>query len=113
MGFDNFSSQVFICFINSICKIKQIHIFFRYRSHLHQIIKIHDLFPVFIVIDNNRYFFTDLFCLDQGKEFHEFVQRTEAARENDQCFCQIKKPEFAHEEIMEVQAQFFGNPFIP
>src|SRR5690348_2165719 len=51
-------------------------------------------------------------CLEQCKHFPELIHGAEPAREDDERFGELRKPQFAHEEIMEAKVQLWRNEAI-
>ena len=54
-------------------------------------------------------FFASFLGLDQREDLEQFVHRAEAARENHQRLRQVREPELAHEEVVELEAEFAGD----
>src|SRR5439155_11273668 len=47
----------------------------------------------------------ELVSLRQRQDLEQLVERAEAARERDQGARQVREPQLAHEEVVELQAQ--------
>ncbi len=47
--------------------------------------------------------------LHQRKQLEEFVQSAKAARENHQGLGQVRKPQLAHEKVVELKVQFLTD----
>ena len=43
--------------------------------------------------------------LSESQDFKQLVQGTEPAGEDHQCLCQVRKPELAHEEVVELEVK--------
>src|SRR5262245_48093900 len=73
-----------------------------------QSIKVENFIPIWSAEQHNRHCFTRLLRLNQCQHFEELVHCAKAARKDNQGLRKIDKPEFAHEEIVEVENQLRG-----
>jgi hypothetical protein len=72
-------------------------------------LEVHDAVPVFAAVDDDQNFLGKLVGLREGEDFEKFVDGAEAAGKNHQRFGEIGEPEFAHEEIMELEVERGGD----
>src|SRR5258705_13102083 len=65
--------------------------------------------PVFAAVQNDLNLLRQLLCLHQGEDLEHLIKRSETAWKDDQRLCQVRKPEFAHEEIVKLEVEAVGD----
>src|SRR5450631_1319404 len=68
-------------------------------------LKVQDAVPVLAAVDDDQDFLGQLVGLREREDLEEFVHGAETAGENDESLGEIGEPEFAHEEVMELEVQ--------
>src|SRR5204863_7007874 len=63
----------------------------------------------FAAVENDADFLRQLVGLDEREDFEELVARAEAAGKDHQRLREIREPELAHEEIVELELEPFGD----
>src|SRR5688572_12120198 len=97
------------CLLRAVSPLHQTEIDARDRAPVLERLELQDLIPILRPVKNDLDLLGKLLGLHQGENLEELVERTEAARKNDQRLGQIRKPEFAHEEVMELEMQSVGD----
>src|ERR1700684_1519672 len=103
------SLEDFKCLFWSIGHLKERTIPRRNCALIDQYIEVEDAVPVSRTVNHDADLLSQLLGLHQGEHFKHFVESAEAARENHQCFSQVRKPIFAHEEIVKLKIQRRGD----
>src|SRR5208337_3236938 len=70
-----------------------------------QHIKVEHAPPILPAIEQYSHFFSKLFGLGEGENLEEFVECAEASRKDHESLGKVGKPEFAHEEVMELEVE--------
>ena len=70
------------------------------------------LVPVLAAVDDDQNFLGQLVGLGEGEDFEEFVHGAETAGEDDESLGEIGEPEFAHEEVVELEIQRRGDVLV-
>ena len=68
--------------------------------------------PILPSVNQDQIMLRQFAGLHQREHFPKLVHGAESARENDQGFRDLREPQFAHEKIMEVEAQFAADEAI-
>src|SRR5580692_7048706 len=76
---------------------------------LHQRFKVYDFLPKTGAVENNRNLLGELSGLDERENLEELVHGSKPAREDHQRLRQIRKPELAHEKVVELEVEFIGD----
>src|SRR5690606_39083701 len=79
------------------------------HARFHQIFEVEHLAPEFLSEKHHHHLLGDALGLHQGEHLHHFVQGAETAGKHDDGLGRVHEPEFAHEEIMELEVQVGGN----
>src|SRR5712671_8150996 len=82
------------------------------RAVLDQCVEIDHLVPVLGAEENDRHAFARLARLYQRQDLEQLVERAVAAGEQHDRLGQVDKPELAHEEVMEVEAEFAADKWV-
>src|ERR1700722_767742 len=61
------------------------------------------LAPEFCAVQHDYNLAFEFLRLSQRQNLEQLVHGSESTRENNQCFRQVRKPEFAHEEVVELE----------
>src|SRR5271165_7479943 len=86
--------------------MEEIEIGWADRAIFDQRVEIDHLVPVFGAKEHDRHALACLARLYQGQDLEQLVERAEATRKQHNRLGEVDKPELAHEEVMEVEAQF-------
>ena len=109
IGFFQLPFEVIEGLVDRITEMQEIDIRGRNGPPAGHGIEVENLLPVVGAEDDDGEGFGDLSGLNEGEDLHEFVERSEAAREDDQGLGEVNEPEFPHEEIMEFEVEFSGD----
>src|SRR5262245_17931444 len=88
---------------------QKIEILFRNGAPFNQRLHVQNLIPVFAAIEQDLDLLRQLLGLHQGKNLEHLVERAEASRKNDERLRQVRKPELAHEEVVELEVKVVRN----
>src|SRR6266568_3335389 len=88
-------------FLGRVSNLEQVKVLRRNHSGIDHGVEIHDFLPILAAVYDDQNLFGEFLGLGEGEDFEKFVQRAEAAREDDQGLGKIGEPELAHEEIVE------------
>src|SRR4051812_15699563 len=86
--------------IDIVGELEQMQVFWRNGPMPDQRLEIDHLFPEIRTVEHDDDFLIQLAGLDEGKDFHEFIERAVAARKNHHRLREISEPEFPHEEVV-------------
>ncbi len=93
----------------SVDEFEEVQVFGVYGAGVDEGLEVHDAVPVFAAVDYYENFLGEFIGLSEGEDFEEFVDGAEATGENHQRFGEVGKPEFAHEEIVELEVERGGD----
>ena len=79
------------------------------RPPLRHRFQMEDRIPVLGAVQNDLNLLLELLRLHQRQDLEHLVERPESAREDHQRLGQIRKPELAHEEVVELEVQPVGD----
>src|SRR6185437_7179564 len=88
--------------LRRVGEVKQVQVGWRDHAPLGQRLKVDDLLPVGAPIEQDHDPFAEFLRLHQREDFHQFVQRAEAAGKRHQRLGQVGEPKLAHEKVMEL-----------
>ena len=97
------------CRFRRIRARQKVDVLFRNRTPLDQRLHAQNRVPVFAAVEKNLNLLGELLGLHQRENLEHLVERSEAAGENHECLCQVRKPELAHEEIVKLEVQAVGD----
>ena len=89
----------------SVGELKQLEVLGRNGSRIHQGVEIENLLPVVGTVNQDGDLLGQFVGLGQGEDLEHFIERAEAAGEHHQRLRQIGKPQFAHEEVVELEVE--------
>src|SRR5215469_2363952 len=97
--------QVFEPLLGSIYDLEQFQVRRGNRSRIHECLKINHAVPVLAAVDYDQNLLGQLFRLRERENFKQLIHGAESAGEDDEGFRKICEPEFAHEEVMEIEVE--------
>ena len=97
--------QVLECLFRRVRPMNQVEVVGRYRSRIHQRLKVDDLVPILLAIHHHADVLGELLGLRQGEQLEHFVERPKAPRKHHQRLGQVGEPQLAHEEVVELEVQ--------
>src|SRR6201996_847529 len=92
-----------------IGETKQVQILGRDHVVPDQGLEVDNLVPIIRTVQHNQNLALQFLCLCESQYFGQLIKGAEAAWKNHQRFRQIRKPEFAHEEIVKFKAKLRGD----
>src|SRR5262249_893178 len=92
-------------FVHCVGKLQQIQLLAGYRSPIHHLAEVDHASPVAPAVDQDQVAPVKLAGLHQREHLPQFVHGAEAARENDQRLGQLREPQLAHEEVVELKIE--------
>src|SRR5579871_1222720 len=88
-----------------IGELEKFDVLRRDRARVDEGLEVQHPVPVLAAVNHNENFLGQLVRLGEGKDLEQFVHRAEAAGKNHQPLRQIREPELAHEEVVELKVQ--------
>ena len=67
--------------------------------------EVENFIPILAAVNDDEVVARELAGLEQREHFPKLVHSAKAARENDESFGDLREPKFAHEEIVEIEAE--------
>ena len=92
-------------FIDAVGELEHLVFLFADGPPVDHGLPVEDFVPIFAAVDEDDVVFGKLAGLQEGEHLPKFVHGAEAAGKNDEGFGDLREPEFAHEEIMEIEAE--------
>ena len=92
-------------FVNAVGELQHFVLVFVDRAPVDHGLPVEHLVPIFAAVDEDDVVLGELAGLQQREHFPKLVHRAEAAGKNDESFGNLREPEFAHKEIMKIEAE--------
>src|SRR3984893_16638829 len=102
----------FVGLVYRVCAMEEVEVARADRAIFHQRVEIDHLVPVFGAEQHDRHALARFVRLYERQDLEQFVERAVAAGEQHDRLGQVDKPELAHEEIMEVEAEFPADKWV-
>jgi hypothetical protein len=93
-------------FVDAVGELKHFVFFLVDRAPVDHGFPVQHFVPIFAAVDDDDVVLGELSRLEKGEHFPKLIHGAEAAGENDKGFGDLREPEFAHEEIVEIEAEF-------
>src|SRR6476660_6373390 len=92
-------------FVHAVGKLQHLVLLFVDGAPVHHGFPIENLVPIPAAVDEDNVVLGELSCLQQREHLPKFVHRAEAAGKNDEGLGDLREPEFAHEEVVKIEAE--------
>src|SRR5437867_12132747 len=90
-------------FIRGVRALQQLPVVGCDRSPFHHRLEVEYLIPVVGAVQDDLDLLGELPRLHQCQDLEHLVQRSKAAREDDERLCEVREPELPHEEVVELE----------
>ncbi len=92
-------------FVNAVSVLEIVEVRLADGAPADHVLEVENFVPVFSAIDEDQRVLRHFTGLRQGHHFPKFVEGAEAAGKDNEGFGDLREPQFAHEKIMEIEAE--------